>query len=590
MRDDQGTFHTRRAVLAGGAAGVGAGLLSTVSADADVVDERYVLRERVAINVKDYGALADGTDDTTHIQAALDAGAGGAVFIPPGQYSVKGLTIPSDTELFGAGWSSQLVVRPGTGLYPLYAPAGRHDIRLHNFSIDGNKANITGDSNAAPDPLTPFPVCAFIASGTKTSPCKRIYVDRVRVFNQKRLGIVFQHVQTGGIRDCTVEDNERDGITVYFDTKNLVIRGNTVARCGDDYIGINSEDGTATGNLCESIVVAENTLTGPGSNSNRGRGMTVRGGKDIVIASNVIRDVSQSGIKLEDYQTTTLTDVVVASNVIDRTGYLGSFDGDGIIVECGGSNVQRVTLEGNRIRAAGQHGIRFRNSKSTKADDDVRDIVARGNAINDAATFGIAFDTGTGHSDYAIDGNAIRGGTGGIIVDAGSLKRIHVRGNLVCRTSGNGIRMRSISSGSLQDNQVYDDRGTSATQTLGINVFALSGTFMFGDNTVWGNATNYQNDAAHSANFQGPYLTLRGGTTWDPYTPLAGDEATKAINVPGAVVGDECAVSFTSTTSAGWTLTGAVTSANTVTATIVNTAGAPDLGSGTVRATVWKWL
>jgi hypothetical protein len=593
--DPVGGFITRRAILAGGAAGVGAGLLSTGSASAlDPPDDRYVLRERMPLNVKDYGAIGDGsTDDNSAIQSALTAGAGGAVFLPPGRYSVTGLTIPSDTELFGAGWTSQLLVRSSAGIYPLYAAPGKHDIHLHDFSIDGNKANITGNSNDPPDPLTPFPVCAFIAAGTKTSPCLRVHVDRLRVFNQKRLGIVFQNVQAGAVRDCLVEDNERDGITVYFDSKNLVIRGNSVARCGDDYIGINSEDGpTAGGNLCENIVVAENTLTGPGSNSGRGRGMTVRGGKSINVVGNVIADVSQSGIKLQDYLTTTLTDVIVADNVIEHTGYLGSSDGDGVIVDCSGSNIRRVVVEGNKIRATAQNGIRLRNSKSTKADDDLRDIVLRGNAIHDSGEGGIGFSTGTGHNDYLIEANAIRGGTGGIIVDAGTLKRIHVRGNMVSRTSGNGIRMRLIAAGSIQDNQVFDDRGGSATQTVGINLFGLSGNFMFGGNTVWGNTTaDYQNDGSHSATFQGPYLALRAGTTWDPGSLANGSKETKAVTVAGAAVGDECAVSLASVTNAGWTLTGVVTAANTVTATLVNnTGGTVDLGSGALRATVWKWI
>jgi hypothetical protein len=581
-------FHTRRAILAGGAAGVGAGLLSAGNASAvDPVDDRYVLRERMPLNVKDYGATGDGsTDDNAAIQSALTDGAGGAVFVPPGRYSITGLTIPSDTELFGAGWNSQFVVRSSTGFYPLYVGPGKHDVRLHDFSVDGNKANITGDAN-----VLAAPACAFIAAGTKASPCLRIYVERLRVFNQKRLGIVFQSVQAGAVRDCLVEDNERDGITVYFESKNLVICGNTVARCGDDYIGINSEDGTASGNLCESIVVADNTLSGPGSNGPKGRGMTVRGGKSINIVGNVIRDVAQSGIKLMDYQTTTLTDVVVADNVIDRPGYNGSSDGDGLIVECSGSNVQRLVLEGNKIRATAQHGIRFRNSKSSKADDDLRDIVARGNAIHDSGGAGIGFDTGVGHNDYVIEGNTIRGGTGGIIVDAGTIKRIHVRGNMVSRTTGNGIRMRLIAAGSIQDNQVFDDRGGSATQTVGINVFGLSGNFTFADNAVWGNATDYQNDGSHSATFQGPYLTLRAGTTWDPASLANGSKETKSVGVAGAVVGDECAVSLSSVTNAGWTLTGVVTGANTVTATLLNnTGGTVDLGSGALRATVWKWL
>ena len=116
-------FQTRRALLAGGAAGVGAGLLSTGVAGAQSplpVDDRYVLRDRMPYNVKDFGARGDGlttpTDDTAAIQNAINAAVnagGGAVFIPSGDYVVNGgLTVPVNKpiRLFGAGMA------PGNGL------------------------------------------------------------------------------------------------------------------------------------------------------------------------------------------------------------------------------------------------------------------------------------------------------------------------------------------------------------------------------------------------------------------------------------------------------------------------------------------
>ena len=114
--------QTRRALLAGGAAGagaVGAGLLSAgpASGQALPIDDRYVLRDRMPLNVKDYGAKGDGsTDDTSAIQSAINAAAsagGGAVFVPTGDYVVNGgLTIPVNKpiRLFGAG------IAPGNGL------------------------------------------------------------------------------------------------------------------------------------------------------------------------------------------------------------------------------------------------------------------------------------------------------------------------------------------------------------------------------------------------------------------------------------------------------------------------------------------
>lgn len=55
--------------------------------------------------VADYGAIGDGsTDDTTAIQNALTAAAGGVCFIPVGTFIVSdALTIPANTRIQGAG-------------------------------------------------------------------------------------------------------------------------------------------------------------------------------------------------------------------------------------------------------------------------------------------------------------------------------------------------------------------------------------------------------------------------------------------------------------------------------------------------------
>jgi Pectate lyase superfamily protein len=108
-------MRTRRAVLAGGAVGagaLGAGLLSPAASNAQVLppDDRYVWRSRFYLDVKDYGAVGNGsTDDSSPIQSAINAAAaagGGTVYFPPGDYLVNnGLTIaPSKPiRLLGSG-------------------------------------------------------------------------------------------------------------------------------------------------------------------------------------------------------------------------------------------------------------------------------------------------------------------------------------------------------------------------------------------------------------------------------------------------------------------------------------------------------
>ena len=58
-----------------------------------------------ALDVTDFGALGDGSDDTAAFQKALDeaaAGGSGVVLVPAGTFAIRGhLVVPPNTELRG---------------------------------------------------------------------------------------------------------------------------------------------------------------------------------------------------------------------------------------------------------------------------------------------------------------------------------------------------------------------------------------------------------------------------------------------------------------------------------------------------------
>lgn len=128
-----------------------------------------VQRNLIYFNVKDYGAQGDGvTNDTTAIQAAINAAvggitngtntAGGTVLFPAGTYIHTGLTLYSYVHLRGTGYSSTVLqLKNGANadciqgynaisLIGGSSSGGIANFGLYDLTIDGNKSNQTGTS------------------------------------------------------------------------------------------------------------------------------------------------------------------------------------------------------------------------------------------------------------------------------------------------------------------------------------------------------------------------------------------------------------------------------------------------------------
>lgn len=111
---------------------------------------------RFTFDVKDYGALCNGTaDDTTAIQAAIDAAAvsGGIVFFPQGITISGTLTMKSKVHLRGAGFGTTILkLKTGTNADLIIGEGfatltgtnnngGINSCSILDMSLDGNSAN-----------------------------------------------------------------------------------------------------------------------------------------------------------------------------------------------------------------------------------------------------------------------------------------------------------------------------------------------------------------------------------------------------------------------------------------------------------------
>ncbi len=104
-----------------------------------------------------------------------------------------------------------------------------------------------------------------------------------------------------------------------------------------------------------------------------------------------------------------------------------------------------------------------------------------------------------------------------------------------------------------------------------------------------GNATWYNREYYEWEATVGTLIENHGSATWDPASVANGAMISTTVTVYGAAIGDPVAVGFSLSVPAGVQLTGAVTAADTVTVTMMNhSGGAVDLGSGILRARIWK--
>lgn len=185
-------------------------------------------------NVKDYGALGDGsTDDTSAINGAISAATsaqGGTVYFPNGTYIVSATSgttcIAAATNVALLGQSREgAIIKLANGAATSAKPVtlnGVSDVTIRNLTLDGNKANLGADTSRSaiyvPSATRVYLAdltihdhtgCAVNLSGNGTSGAQDVIVERCYAYSNGNCAAV---IDGGGqqrltFRDCIFTGN-----------------------------------------------------------------------------------------------------------------------------------------------------------------------------------------------------------------------------------------------------------------------------------------------------------------------------------------------------------------------------------------------
>lgn len=567
---------------------------------------RFVATFCGAINVKRFGAVGDNiTDDTVAIIAALayiKNSGGGVLYTPKGIYVISaGLTITQSYTIIRGDGNRNTAIRPVNSMTSgSVITLGVGSVVKECKIID---LQIVTNLEAADNTMI----------GLNLALAQHSVIDRVEVFRLNKA--VRVDYDTNAFRDCVVW-YAGTGYEVTSGGNAINISGGKIENCttGASFVGCTSirvigtviqsnttgmSIGAAAVDVSIDAYFENNTLAASingGSVNTKADGVRISGYinhstqappvitlaycSNVDISNVVLRGITTTddapfsigegvdflklGCVTDDERLVVSPQAVPVSGIISTQNLIhnGSFDmwALGATVPSGWSIVDSTATQVTSDDRDGENVVELTSAGAGGGlymDIPIPPALV-GLGINAIMTADVKHVSGTSLrlACEPLDGSNVVSGTSRTRTSvASSWTTLAIRPVII---GPNAVKLRVI---------LVPDTGT------GLGVARFSRVALYFGNTPFGFSRNPQ--------------PRRGYTTWDPGSLADGAQTTKTLTVTGATVGCPVAVGL-SVDLAGLTISGYVSTANTVTAVLRNNTGAPvDLAESTLTAYVF---
>jgi hypothetical protein len=479
------------------------GLNAKVKSTGGVAIRTLANRFADTTNVKDHGALGDGsTDDSAAI--LLAAALGKPLFYPPGVYLVKNLTITEASGcrgMLGAG----ATIKPASGST---SATILFTIQADDFFVDQLFFDLPISTTAGSPPACDRSLYFSMSSGSGA----RWRIENCR-FRGGTYAAVMNNADTAIINDNVVDQPYTWGFVLNNTPVHCIITNNRIKDVGENE-GIRIGSSTQT-TIAEKILISNNVISGCGwlhasaANYQDGLDLFCGAARSLLVTNNIIRNCAHGGMELKTTQGSVSVDNIYQQIKISNNLICCTNDGIGIAVNWSGTNTA-PDKAGNILIS--DNFIYFDLSGTATAAIGINvtaytDLAIVGNGIA-KAYYGIKLDS-SGSSDTTtrrpiIVGNVINVEREAISATARTVESPRIAGNVLKSISARAIQFDSAT---ITDAEIVHN-DIESTGSDGIELRAMSDSYV-GFNSIKGALAGILSQGAACTNVKIEYNRIK---------------------------------------------------------------------------------